>query len=223
MEVEWEDVLVFFGRVFRVLDGAVRAVEEPLRVVLHVGMIRGAVESEVERHLHASAAYLADQPLEVGKRPEFGLHRQVATSKGADRIGNSGLTGLAGEGVVGTLAGGDPDRVDRWEVDDVEAHLTRVVDPREAVPEGGSACGLTLRGPRKKLIPGRKGGTGTINADLLERFVGEGERPVGPLLHEFEKLRLRGHDSQFGWASSRLQSKRLEQEFLGPWTFSSPL
>ena len=58
--VERVDVLVFLGRILGVLDRAVRAVEEPFGMILHVGMVRGAVQCEVERYLHAACADLSE-------------------------------------------------------------------------------------------------------------------------------------------------------------------
>ena len=47
--VEGVNVFVLLGRVFRKLDAAVRFVKEPFRVTLHVGMVRAAVEGNVQR------------------------------------------------------------------------------------------------------------------------------------------------------------------------------
>ena len=53
VEVERVDVLVLLGRVLGVLDGAVGPVAEPLGVLLDLGVVRRALEGDVERDLDA--------------------------------------------------------------------------------------------------------------------------------------------------------------------------
>ena len=68
--------------------------------------------------------------LEVLDRAEVGVHGLVAAGLVADRPGGAGVLRSGGEGVVGALAVGQADRVDRRQVEDVEAELG---EPRELV------------------------------------------------------------------------------------------
>src|SRR5678816_3377557 len=47
LEVQRKDVLILFRRVLRVLHGSVRPDAKPLTMLLHVGMIRRALKSDV--------------------------------------------------------------------------------------------------------------------------------------------------------------------------------
>ena len=53
LEVEGVDVLVLLGRILGVLDRAIRAPAEPLRMLGDVGMIGSALEGDVQRQLEA--------------------------------------------------------------------------------------------------------------------------------------------------------------------------
>ena len=80
LEVERIDVLVFFRRVFGVLDGAVRAVDEPVGMFLDPGVIGRALEGDIQRDLDAVwSRGGCDQRVEIGERAEFGQDACVAT------------------------------------------------------------------------------------------------------------------------------------------------
>src|SRR6185369_12080846 len=85
LEVEWVDVLVLLGRVLGVVDRAVGAVAEPLGVLLHPGMVRRALEGEVEGDLETVLAGARHQSIEVGERAELRMDRRVTALLGADR------------------------------------------------------------------------------------------------------------------------------------------
>ena len=59
LEIEGIDVLVFLRRILGVLDAAVRPVAEPLGMLLDVGVIRRALEGDVQRHFDAQLRELA--------------------------------------------------------------------------------------------------------------------------------------------------------------------
>src|SRR5438105_13166036 len=50
LKVERVDVLVFFGRVLGILDGAIGPLLEPLRVLAHIRMVGRALERDVQRN-----------------------------------------------------------------------------------------------------------------------------------------------------------------------------
>src|SRR5207245_2165639 len=90
-EIEGVDVLVLLGRVLRVLDAPVGAVPEPFRVLLDVGMVRGALEGQVESDLEAVLPGPLDQPPEAGQGAELGMDLEVATLFGPDGPGAAGV------------------------------------------------------------------------------------------------------------------------------------
>ena len=77
-EVERIDVLVLLGWVLGVLDRAVGAVLEPLGVLARVGMIRRALERDVERHVEPMFGRRCDQVAEVVQRAQVRVDRFVA-------------------------------------------------------------------------------------------------------------------------------------------------
>ena len=95
----------------------------------------------------------------------------------ADGPGAAGIVRLGDERVVGTLAVGAADRVDRGEVDHVEA------EPRDAgqralgVTEGAVPCGIAGGGPGEELVPGGEPGLAPVRADpVLALGAGQAER-----------------------------------------------
>ena len=130
IEVQGVDVLVLLRRVLRVGDGAVGARREPLRVFLHPRVVRGALEGQVESDLQAEASGALDEAVEVGEVAELGVDGVVAALGGADAVGRTRVSGTGLQGVVLALAVRRADRVDRGQVDDVEAHAR---DARQVV------------------------------------------------------------------------------------------
>ncbi len=94
-------------------DGAVGPVVEPLGVLVHPGVVGGALEGEVEGDLQAQRAGLADEVVEVLDGAELGVDGVVSALGGADGPGHADVVGGGGEAVVAALAEGVADRVDR--------------------------------------------------------------------------------------------------------------
>src|SRR5919197_3727017 len=65
LKVKGVDVLIFLGRIFGVLHGAIRAPPEPLRVLPYIGMIRGALEGDVESYLYSILLGFGNQAPEI--------------------------------------------------------------------------------------------------------------------------------------------------------------
>ncbi len=78
-------------------------------------MIGRALDREVDRDLEAVVARGGDERGEILERPELGMDRVVAAVRRADRIGAADVVRLGGQRVVGALAVGRADRVDRRE------------------------------------------------------------------------------------------------------------
>src|SRR5215472_15629131 len=68
LEVDWVDVLVLFGRIFRILNRAVRTLDEPFGVLLHIRVVGCALQSDIERHLQAVFARFGNVSSEILER-----------------------------------------------------------------------------------------------------------------------------------------------------------
>ena len=82
----------------------------------------------------------------------------MAALGGADRPGGADVVGACVEGVVGALAEGGADGMDRREVDDVEAHRGDGGQPvgggAQGAADGGAVrCGARAFGAREELVP----------------------------------------------------------------------
>ena len=116
---------------------------EPRRVLVNPGMVGARLQRIVERDLQPRAARFREEQLEVVEGPQLGVHRRVASFRCADRPGAARVVRPAFERIVAALAMRSPDRMDRGEVDDVEAH--------------GGDRGQALRGGAERAAPGRPG------------------------------------------------------------------
>src|SRR5690242_8924222 len=105
------------------------------------------------------------------------MDRVVAAGLVADRPGRAGVVGSGGQRVVLALAVGVADRVDRREVDDVEAEL---LQPWQL----GLYALETTPGSREQLVPGAELGQGPVDLDA-QRWV-DADRAV-PRLDSLER------------------------------------
>jgi hypothetical protein len=126
-EVERVDVLILFGGIFGVLDAAVGAVLEPVRMLGDPGVVRRALEGDVEGQLHAVGLNGGKQMVEVSEVAELGMNGLVAAFGGADlRISNCPraalVVGAGGGAVIGSLAEGASDGMYGRQVENIEAH-----------------------------------------------------------------------------------------------------
>src|SRR6201999_3096857 len=96
--------------------------------------------------------------LQVVERAELGVDGVVPALGGADRVRHAGVVGAGGERVVAALAVLAADRVDRREVEDVEAVLgdrgDLLGDRAEAAPRA-----------REQLVPGAEAGAEAVDLD----------------------------------------------------------
>ena len=180
VEVERVDVLVLLGRVLGVGDGAVSQDREPLGVLGHPRVVRGALERQVQGHLHAQLARARHQGVEVLEGAQVGVDGVVAAVGGADAVGGAGVAGTRRQGVVAPLAVGQADGGDGREVEDVEAHGRDAVQPlgraaqRPRVP-GAVLTGSRAQRAREDLIPGTGQGALAVH---LEGVLGGGRDVV---------------------------------------------
>src|SRR5690606_7251628 len=138
------DVLIFLRRVLGEFDAAVRAPVEPFRMRLYPGVVRRALDREVEGNLEAMVASGCNQPAEVLKAPEFGMNGVVAARFRADGIGTAGVIWAGCQAIVAALAVGCAERMDGWEMEHVEAQFAHVRKTRDDVLEGAVPTRLPL-------------------------------------------------------------------------------
>src|ERR1700737_1358200 len=67
VEVDVDDVLVFLGRVLGIFDRAVGPEAKPFGMLAHPGMVRSALDREVERHLDPEFGSGVDEAAEIGE------------------------------------------------------------------------------------------------------------------------------------------------------------
>ena len=195
VEIQRIDILVFFRRVLGILDRAVGTLEKPLGMLVDIRVVGRAIDREVERDLQATLLDLADEPVEILERAEFRRDILVPSAVDslptvADRIGHTGLSGLAGRGIVAPLAVRFADRMDRRKINHIEPHRLGVIDAAEAIAEGRARVGLALGGTRKKFIPRRKGRPLTVHPHRMKRLGRCGNRAVGVDHHQRAKIRI---------------------------------
>src|SRR5690606_23635996 len=116
VEVDVDDVLVLLRRVLGVTDAAVRSPGEPARMLLQPGVVRRALDGEVQGDLQAMLAGGADQFAEILATAQLRVDGLVAALLAADRIGAAGIVRPGGERIVAALAMGVADGVDRREI-----------------------------------------------------------------------------------------------------------
>ena len=115
-----------------------------------------ALDREVDADVDPELVRGVGQACEVVDRSEFGMDRVVAPGLVPDRPRRTGIAGRRTERIVGALAVGVPDRVDRRQVDDVEAELGKAGDlvaARRAILP--TSAGTARTRPRIWRAPGR--------------------------------------------------------------------
>src|SRR5262249_10928918 len=75
LKVEGVDILILLRWVLSILNTPIRTAAKPLGMFLHVRVIRGALESEVESDLDPVFLGFCHQPLEVLQGTELGMDR----------------------------------------------------------------------------------------------------------------------------------------------------
>ena len=171
VEVEVVDVLVLLRRVLRVLQRPVRPVHEPLGVRVEPGVVGRAVQGEIEREIDPEPPRRPQQASKSFTVPSEGSMASCPPSAAPDRPGAPGVAGAGEQRAVAALAGRDADRVDRREVEDVEAELRQA---RQLLGDAGEPSPRA----REELIPGaeprRAGGPRRCSAPRPARWSASG-------------------------------------------------
>ncbi len=142
-------------------------------MLLEPRVVRRALDREVERDLEPVLLGGRDEPVEVLQRPQLGMDRVVPSLGPADRPRAPGIALRRDERVVAALPVRRPDRVDRRQVDDVEAELRELrhhlFDTLEPAP-----------GAREELVPAAEPGALALDVDLERRVQGRLPEPLAP-------------------------------------------
>ena len=152
-EIERKDVFVFFRGVLGEFDRAVRALIKPLRVLAHVGMIRGTIDREIERDLHSAFTHFALEPVKIFQRTKRRLDRFVTARLAPNCPRHTRISRVRGHRIVSPFAVRMSDRMNWWKINHVEPHPAGVIYPRQTLAERRSTVGTTFGRARKKFVP----------------------------------------------------------------------
>src|SRR5260370_18200409 len=98
-------------------------------------VIGSALDGEIERQFEAVFGSGIAQSTQIAQRTEARVDRVMATFRAADGIGASRVARLGVRRIVPTLAIDPPDRMDRRQVEHIEAHCADRREPRDHVIE----------------------------------------------------------------------------------------
>ena len=172
LEVERVDVLILLRRVLRVLDRSVGPMLEPLGVLADPRMIGRRLERDVERDLETEPVRDGDEAIEVVERAEPGLDGRVSAVFGADGPRAARIARRRRQRVVPALAVRAADRMDRRQVEDVEAHRRDVGQPRFGVAQRAAARRVGRARAREHLVPRAEPRANRIDRDAQRAIVG---------------------------------------------------
>src|SRR5258708_4331740 len=138
-EIEVDDVLIAFGRIFRGFQGAIGTPGEPLRMFANVRVIRRALKRQIQGNLNSALRGDADKSFEILERTQLWMHRLVAAFRGANCPWAAHVLGPSPWRILAAFSAGAADGVDRRQVQDVEPKVLNVRQNRFAVLEGAVA------------------------------------------------------------------------------------
>src|SRR5262249_40224379 len=112
LEFKRVDVLIFLGRVFSVLNRAVRAMAEPLRVLFHIRMVGGALKGDIEGDFDLALTGGGHQGAKIVQSAQVWMDCLVAPFDCADRPWAADVVRLTALAVVFPFAERPADWVD---------------------------------------------------------------------------------------------------------------
>src|SRR2546427_8935349 len=136
IKVKGIDVLIFLGRISRVLHSAIRAPREPFRVLLHIGMIGGALEGDVESYFYPILLGCGDQAAEIVQSPELLMDGRMPAGSRPNGPGTAWIIGGGHGGIVLALAVDLANRMNGRQIQDVKTHTRQVGQTCLAILEG---------------------------------------------------------------------------------------
>src|SRR5215471_6169109 len=163
VEVKRINILIFLGRIFGVLHGAIRAPLEPFRVLLHIRMIGSTLEGNVESYLYAMLLSCGEQAPEIVQGPELGMDSRMPANGRSDGPGTAWIVGSGHGGIVLALAVDLANRMNGRKIEDIKTHVRQVGQTCLAILEGTMLAWQRRAGARKHLIPGAKAGLVTVH------------------------------------------------------------
>ena len=175
-----------------------------------------ALVGDVERDLEPVLGGGADEVPEVLDRAELRVDRRVAALGRADRPGAARVVRAGDRAVVGALAEAPADRVDRWQVEDVEAHRRDLGEPGLDVGERAVTPRLRGRGAREQLVPRPEAGPLAVDDDGELRGEARCEAALRVTVHEVGELARRGRRPSPCPATADRRGKGEETRRVGP-------
>src|SRR5215813_1954528 len=163
LKVKGINVLIFLGRIFRVLHGAIGAPPEPLRVLLHIGMIGGALEGDVESYLYPILLSFGDQAPEIVQSPELWMDGRMPAGSRPNGPGTAWIIEGGHGSIVLALAVHLANRMNGRQIEDVKTHARQVGQSCLAILEGPVLAWHRRAGAWNHLIPGAEAGLGTVH------------------------------------------------------------
>ncbi|MCY1424218.1 hypothetical protein D9M71_399550 [compost metagenome] len=178
VEVDIDDVLVLFRRVFRITDGAVRPPAEPARVFLEPRVVLGALDGKIQGDFQAMVGSGGHQAAKILAAAQLRMDRLMAALVAADGIRATGVIGAGLQRIVRPLAKVAADGMDGREIQHIETH---VADHRQAivhVVEGAVAFGVVGDRTWEQFVPA--GELGALALDLEGKFMAAAQ--IGPMI-----------------------------------------
>ncbi len=114
------------------------------------------MDREIERDFDAEPGRGSDKTAKIGPGAEPRLDGTVAAFGGADRIRAARILRRRDHSVVAPLAVDPADRVNRHEIDDIEAERRDIAEPLDAIRESGAALRVPALAAREHLVPRRE-------------------------------------------------------------------
>ncbi len=152
-------------------------------------MVGRALQGIVEGDLHAELAGAPDEPVEVIDGAQLRSYRRVPAGRSPNGPGTSRIGWPWLQCVVLSLAAGNPDRMHRRKVDDVESEIGHPIERLRRGGERAMRAGVRAGGAWKQLVPGGESRAFSIHPHTqLARITSGAARPH-VLFHEREEAR----------------------------------
>ncbi len=188
IKVKGINVLIFLGRIFRILDGAIGAPPEPLRVLPHIGMIGGALEGDVESYLYPILPSCGNQASEIVQGPKLWMDSCMPAGGRSNGPGTAWIIGGGHGGIVLALAVDLANRMNGREIEDVKTHTRQIGQTCLTILECPVLAWQRRAGARKHLVPGAEAGLVTVHHHRELTWGGSGKTAV----------RIQGHQRAYG-------------------------
>src|SRR5579862_3342236 len=159
------------------MNGPVRARSKPFRMTLDVGMIGRGLERKVQSDLDPEVARLRKEILKILQRTQIRMNGCMPAFTRSDGPGTAYIRRTGGARVIHALARLAADRMNRRQVQNVEAHGGDVRQPRFTIAKGSMPAGLRRARSRKHFVPCRESRPLAIHHDSQLHLVPRHESP----------------------------------------------